>query len=370
LAAARAAQDVPHWRDWLAHEAEDDWWDELDLDARLEGIRVPALIMGGWYDLYSSDAFATYSGLRNRGSGLARSSQLIVGPWPHELSESTKVGDVDFGARSMIDLEALEMRWFSRWLRDEQNGIDEEAPLRLFVMGSNEWINEHEWPLARTDWQCWYLHSGGRANTLLGDGLLSLKSPGDEVADSFVYDPELPVQTNGGCNCCQPEIIPWGPFDQRNVEMRTDVLCYTSVSLQEDLTVIGPIKLVLWAVTDGRDTDWTAKLVDVRPSGYAVNLCDGIVRARWRDSANRRAPRLLEPGQIERYEIQIMVTANTFMAGHHIRVEISSSNFPRFDRNPNTGAPIGDDTVVRRARQIVLHHAAHPSHLVLPTIVG
>ena len=365
-AANAAAEDIPHWRDWIEHEADDEWWAPLDLDAQWEKVQVPTLLMGGWYDLYSSETFASWSGLRARGSGLASKSRLIVGPWPHLLSVSTKTGEVDFGARSLVDLEALENRWFGHWLKGDQNGVSDEPPVRIFLMGANEWRDEQDWPLAGTDWQEWYLHSDGSANTLGGDGTLSRQSPADESADEFVYDPALPVQTNGGCNCCQPEIIPWGAYDQRDLEMRADVLCYTSAPLQRDLAVVGPVKAVLWAATDGLDTDWTAKLVDVRPSGYAMNLCDGIIRARWR--ADRVHPTPLVPGRAERYEIDLMVTGNVFLAGHRIRVEISSSNFPRFDRNPNTGAALKEASALRRARQTVLHTSASPSHIVLPVV--
>jgi uncharacterized protein len=370
------AQDIPHWRDWIAHEAEDEWWAPFDLDRRWAKVAAPALVMGGWYDLYSSDTFTSWAGLRREGQGHARKSRLVVGPWPHALSVSTKTGGIDFGVRSQLDLAALETRWFDRWLRDHANGVDEEPPVRIFVMGSNEWRDAAEWPLPGTELRPWYLRSGGAANTLVGDGRLSADKPGDESADTFVYDPEFPVQTHGGCNCCQPDIIPWGPYDQRDVEMRSDVLVYTTAPLERDLTVVGPVRVVLWAATDGPDTDWTAKLVDVRPSGFAMNLCDGIVRARWRRAQavdatdeDRHAPHLLEAGQAERYEIDLMVTGNTFRAGHSIRVEVSSSNFPRFDRNPNTGAAIGADANMRRARQTVLHDDAHPSHVLLPVVL-
>ena len=266
----------------------------------------------------------------------------------------------------MVDLEGLELRWFDYWLKGIDNGVAEEPPLRLFIMGSNQWRDEHEWPLARTDWQKWHLHSQGSANTLLGDGSLSPQAPGDETPDRFVYDPEHPVQTHGGNNCCSPHIVPWGPYDQRPVEMRGDVLCYTSAPLREAMEVTGPIKAVLFAATDGRDTDWTAKLVDVSPGGYAMNLCDGIIRARFHEGFESES--LLEPGRIYRYEIDLSATGNLFRAGHRIRLEISSSNFPRFDRNPNTGNELGKDTEMRTARQTVHHDAANPSHVLLPVI--
>jgi putative CocE/NonD family hydrolase len=284
-----------------------------------------------------------------------------MGPWWHALSASTKTGDLDFGAASMVDLEGLELRWFDYWLKEIDNGVADEPPVRLFVMGTNVWRDEHEWPLARTDWQQWFLHSRGHANTLLGDGTLSRAEPGDESSDTYVYHPEHPVQTLGGT-----EIAAWGPYDQRDTEMRGDVLCYTSEPLAADLEVTGPITVVLFAATDGPDTDWTAKVVDVSPSGYAINLCDGIIRARYHESISE--PTLLEPGEVYRYDIQLLVTSNVFRQGHCIRLEISSSNFPRYDRNPNTGHPIGRDAEIRVARQTVLHTSAYPSHAVMPVI--
>ena len=200
----------------------------------------------------------------------------------HALSASTRVGDVDFGPQSLWDLEAEELRWLDYWLKGEANGIADEPPLKLFIMGAGEWRDEWEWPLARTEWRDAYLDSGGNANTLRGDGRLAFAAPAEDAEDRFTYDPRYPVQTVGGNNCCSPEIVPWGPYDQRGVEMRPDVLCYTSQPLAEDLEVTGPLELVLYAATDGRDTDWTAKLVDVAPTGYARNLCDGIIRARYR----------------------------------------------------------------------------------------
>jgi putative CocE/NonD family hydrolase len=193
-------------------------------------------------------------------------------------------------------------------------------------------------------------------------------APSDEPADEYSYDPENPTPTNGGCNCCNPEIIPWGVFDQRSVEMRNDVLVYTTPPLQRDIEVTGPVVMHLYASTDGPDTDFTAKLVDVYPDGKAWNLCDGIIRGRYR---NGRGPaELLAPGEVYKFEIDCWVTSNVFKAGHRIRVEISSSNFPRFDRNLNTGGPIGDDDQPRIARNRVYHDADHPSHILLPVIPG
>ncbi|MDP7632956.1 MAG: CocE/NonD family hydrolase, partial [Candidatus Latescibacteria bacterium] len=360
-------RDLPFWRDWIDHPSYDDYWSPMDDEQRWDQIKVPALNMGGWFDLYANQTFTNFNGLRlHGGSELAWQSQLIIGPWPHALSMSTRTGDIDFGQQSLYDLEALELRWFDRWLRGIDNGIERESPLRLFIMGANRWQDEDEWPLARTDWQRWFLHSEGQANSVIGDGRLSLESPAAEAADQFVYDPDYPVQTLGGNNCCSPHVVPWGPHDQRPAEMRGDVLCYTSDPLSGDLQVIGPIEVVLFAATDGLDTDWTAKLVDVFPNGYAMNLCDGIVRARYRES--RETPSLLEAGTIYEYRIEVGVTGNVFQVGHRLRLEISSSNFPRFDRNPNTGNTYGVDAQLRVAHQTVHHSADHPSHVRIPVI--
>lgn len=362
----QSGRDLPFWKDWLAHPTDDDYWATMDVSAHWNEFAVPALNLGGWFDLYADNTFANFNGIQKLGQGTARQSKLVVGPWPHALAASPKTGDVDFGAPSQLDLEALERRWFDYWLKDIPNGIADEPPIRLFIMGTNAWRDEREWPLARTDWQRWYFHSGGSANTLRGDGTLSRAEPAEESADRFTYDPSYPVQTVGGNNCCSPHLVPWGPYDQRDVEMRPDVLCYTSAPLEQDLEVTGPIEVVLYAATDGPDTDWTGKLVDVRPSGYAMNLCDGIIRARYRESLTEPTP--LDPGQVYRYEIDLMVTGNVFLKGHRIRVEISSSNFPRYDRNLNTGLPIGSGQEVRVARQTVLHTPDYPSQIVLPVI--
>lgn len=195
----RAGRDLPFWKDWIEHPVDDDYWAQGNVEKKWDEIAAPALNMGGWYDVFAQNAFTNFNGLRQHGrTPEARQSKLIVGPWPHGLSVSTRTGDVDFGANSMVDLDALELRWLDYWLKGIDNGIVDEPPLRLFIMGINEWRDEHEWPLARTQWQKWYLHSGGKANTVLGDGSLSTELQEQETPDRFVYDPEFPVPTMGG----------------------------------------------------------------------------------------------------------------------------------------------------------------------------
>ncbi len=362
-----AGRSLEFWKDWVAHPSYDSYWEEFNDERKWGEMAVPALNMGGWYDLYAPHTFINFNGLQQNGrTPESRQSKLIVGPWPHALSASTQTGDIDFGSESMVDLDELELRWFDYWLRENENGIADEAPLRLFIMGINQWRDEHEWPLARTRWQKWYLDSEGNGNSLLGDGVLAESPANEPEHDMFVYDPKHPVQTMGGNNCCSPHIVPWGPYDQRPVEMRGDVLCYTSAPLEEEIEVTGPIEAVIYAATDGVDTHWTVKLVDVSPTGYAKNLCDGIIRARFRRS--RSEAELLEPGEVYEYRIDLGVTGNVFLRGHRIRIEISSSNFPRFDRNLNTGNALGTDSEMRTAHQTVYHSRRYPSHILLPAI--
>jgi putative CocE/NonD family hydrolase len=363
----------PAYATWLEHHDYDDYWRATAVDEHFARITIPVLQVCGWYDLYAGGMMANFAGLcAKAGSALARSNQrIIMGPWTHSQAGiappgTTNAGDRDFGLVSLLDTRVIELAWFDHWLKGIDNGADREPAVKLFVMGDDAWRDEREWPLARTQWTPYYLHSGGRANTLHGDGWLSPGPPGDEPDDTFIYDPKHPVPTLGGCNCCNPEIVPWGVYDQRPIEMRDDVLVFTTQPLDHDLEISGPIVVHLFAATDGPDTDFTAKLIDVFPDGTAWNLCDGIIRSRYRNGRN--PAELLTPGQVEEFVIDCWVTSNLFRAGHAIRLEISSSNFPRFDRNLNTGAPIGDDAAPRIARQRVVHDAAHPSHVVLPII--
>ena len=365
--AEHLGDDVGFWSEWLDHPLEDAYWEPLDVTKQFDQIDVPVLEMTGWYDLYQRRAFDNFNGLRQSGqTAEARNPKLIVGPWPHLLNQCTCTGEVDFGARSLLDLDAIENEWFDYWLKEDSNSALDAAPLRLFIMGSNQWRNEQEWPLARTEWQDWYFHSAGNANTAIGDGTLSRQQPADEPPDHYIYDPRFPVRTLGGANCCSPHVVPWGPYDQRQIEMRSDVLCFTSPPLKDAVEVTGPIRVILYAQSDAPDTDWTAKLVDVRPDGCALNLCDFILRARYRESFTQ--PSLIVPATVYEYTIEVGNTANLFQPGHRIRVEISSSNFPRFDRNPNTGHAIGQDAELQAARQTIYHSPEYPSRMVLPVI--
>jgi putative CocE/NonD family hydrolase len=314
-------------------------------------------------------------GVRNQGvSERARRGQkVLIGPWIHSLGErgtESRTGDIDFGPESLVDLRREELRWFDYWLRGVDDGIMAEPPVKVFVMGANRWRTAADWPIPGTRYIPHYFHSGGRAATLWGDGTLDRREPGTEPPDRYVYDPADPVPTLGGSTCCGEDITPitMGPRDQRPAEWRPDVLVYSTPPLEADVEVTGSIKVVLWAASSAPDTDFTAKLVDVFPSGYAMNVAQGILRARYRDSFERPSP--LEPGRPYRLEIDCWSSSNLFRQGHRIRVEITSSNFPQFDRHPNTGRPFGTDADLVRATQTVYHDAQHPSHIVLPVLEG
>jgi putative CocE/NonD family hydrolase len=270
------------------------------------------------------------------------------------------VGDVDFGADAAIDIAGLRTRWFDCWLKDEACESVAAAPIRLFVMGENRWRDEHEWPLARAKPTAYYLHSQGRANSLRGDGRLSTHPPGAEPPDRFVYDPWDPVPTGPARAYSRL------PADQRAIEERPDVLVYTTDALLQAVEVTGAITVSLWVASSARDTDFTAKLVDVQPDGSARLLTDGILRTRYRKS--RTKLELLQPEMPTELTIAAGVTSNVFKAGHRIRLEISSSNFPRYDRNPNTGAAFGEDSRLVRAQQTVFHDGERASRLVLPVV--
>lgn len=366
--AKAAGKDVQFFQDWIDHPDYDDYWKSLANKERYQDIKIPILQIGGWYDFFTAGTFNNFVGMRaNGGSDLAKNNQrAVVGPWVHTASKMTHAGEVDFGKESVLDLLQIELRWFDRWLKGKNNGAEKDAPLKLFVMGTNKWRDENEWPLNRTVYTPYYFHSDGEANSLLGSGGLSTTEPGEEPQDHFVYNPQSPVPTKGGCNCCNPEIVDWGAFDQRSVEYRNDVLVYTSNALDDEIEVTGPVVVKLFASTNVTDTDFTAKLVDVHPNGYAVNLCDGIIRARYRESTSKQ--QLLESGKTYEFTIDLWPTSNVFLKGHRIRVDISSSNFPRFDRNPNTGHKFGENDQIQIAHQNVFHDSLHPSHILLPVV--
>jgi putative CocE/NonD family hydrolase len=274
----------------------------------------------------------------------------------------SKVADLDFGSEAAVDINAFRLRWFDYWLKGIENGIMDEPPVKIFVMGKNVWQDEDDWPPKGMTYTPFYFHSGPTGNiTSLNDGRLTDLHPSDaESPDSFIYDPARPLPTRGGGTL----YIPAGPFDQREVDCLS--LTYTSDPLSSDLCIIGPVRCILYGLSSALDTDWVVKLCDVHPDNRSTLLCDGILRARYRDS--RTNPSLLEPGRLYRFEIDLWATANVFLAGHRIRVSVSSSNFPRWDRNLNTGGEFGREAFGKTALNTVFHDVERPSHIILPIV--
>jgi len=357
---------APWFRDWIAHPSFDDYWRQWSVEKNYERIKVPALHWGAWYDLFMPGAIRNYTGLKTRGGNeAARKGQRLVISTGGHAGVGRKVGAIDFGQESDFDFVGYGLRWFDWVLKGIDDGISKEKPVRLFIMGKNVWRNEDAWPLARAQLTRYYLHSGGKANTLRGDGALSTSAPGEEPADSYVYDPANPTPTYGGCHPYPPGVGP-GPQDQRAIEGRDDILIYTTTPFGRDTEITGPITLELYVSSSAVDTDFTGKLVDVWPDGFAQNLCEGILRARYRDSLEK--PELMNPGQVYRLTLDLGATANVFLAGHRLRLEVASANFPRFSRNPNTGEQPATASAGVKATNSVYHDHTRPSALLLPVI--
>ena len=362
-----AGRTLPVYQKALDHPTYDSFWRNLSVRAHLDQVRIPVFAVGGWYDNYVESDLEAFAELHQRGKPNTE-HRIMIGPWAHNMSSKL---DVDFGNDASAPIRSYQIEWFDRWLKgapdDEpqykpttwhhtRSEMD-QAPVHIFVMGINRWRDEQDWPLARARFTLLYLASNGK---------LDWKPPRKDKPDQYIYDPRNPTPTIGGAVCCDPKIFPWGPEDQRPVERRPDVLVYSSEPLKQELEVTGSIRLILYAATDGPDTDFTAKLVDVSPDGKAINLTDGILRARYRNSLER--PELLRAGEVYKLTIDAGVTSNVFLPGHRIRLEIASSNFPRFDRNPNTGGPIASETTLRKARQTVHHGNVRLSALILPVV--
>jgi putative CocE/NonD family hydrolase len=362
----------PWWSELLSHPARDTWWQGLSVLDRAEQVTVPALHIGGWFDIFAANTARSFTELRARaGTAEAREGQrLIIGPWDH-LNSTGIYPDRRFGLTADAitqDLTGQHVRFFDRWLRDRRGALDGSAPVKIFVMGIDQWRQEQDWPLPDTRYVPYYLHSSGRANTAAGDGELSTEAPAQTAADAFLYDPRRPVPTLGGRVMLPSTANAAGPVDQRPAETRDDVLCFTSPVLTEPIEVTGHVSLTLYASSSAPDTDFTGKLVDVFPDGRAIFLTDGIIRARYRKSLAEPEP--LTPGEPCQLDLDLSVTSNVFLPGHRIRLEVSSSNFPRFDRNTNTGGIIADEPADQATTAVnrVLHGPSYPSQLILPVI--
>jgi hypothetical protein len=370
----------PYYKGVIDHEQYDDWWDSYSLRNKYSEMAVPSLFITGWFDSLSHENFKLFNGwtTQARTEDARKKTKLIVGPWSHQVSpwgrepmgENGEYQDRTFGRQGLWDIVDMHTHWYDQRLKGIDTGIDDEPPIKLFVMGQNEWRYENEWPLARTEWTKYYLHgTGDSAGT--GGWLSPDLAAIDETADRFTYDPADPVPSWGAqyqsLDLC-------GPRDRTAIEQRADVLTFTSAVLTQAVEVTGPVTATIWASSDALDTDFTAALVDVEPAaedgeeGRPIILCEGIVRARFRNGTDN--PEMMAPGEIYEFDIDMWDTSNLFEEGHRIRVEISSSNFPRYNRNLNSGNPIATDTEITVANQQVYHDSLHPSHITLPVIPG
>lgn len=358
---------APYFLDWLHHPSYDAYWKQWSIEADYSRIRVPAFNAGGWYDLFLGGTLRNYMGIKaHGGTSEARNGQRLLIVVGGHAGGGRKVGDVDFGAQSVVDLNALTLRWYDYILKGQQNGIAGEKPVKYFEMGSDEWKTADTWPPPGAHTTLYYLHSKGKANSDAGNGTLSTEAPRREPADRFLYDPSNPVPTLGGRLCCDAVHLEPGARDQRTNEARKDVLVFSTPAFTHDFVVTGPVRLVIYASSSALDTDFTAMLTDVGPDGFARNLADGILRARYRDSAEK--PEFMTPGKIYKFTIDLWATSNDFLAGHRLRLDVSSSNFPRFDRNLNTRESPETGSRWVNAENTVYHDAAHPSALLLPVM--
>jgi putative CocE/NonD family hydrolase len=336
-----------------------------------EKIMVPCFQVSGWFDDSPSGTFRHFLNMKERGgTSFARESQhILMGPWNHfgPSAGDPSVGDIGFGTLADVygsRLGQYYIDFFNKYLR----GMDVDLPaVRYFVMGKNVWRDAAVWPPLETRWQRFFLHSKGHANTSGGDGQLSRDEPGKETPDVFLYNPHHPVPTIGCWLYCQLGTVAPGVQEQSPIERRDDVLCYATPELKEDLEVTGPLELHLFAATSARDTDFVAKLVDIWPDGRSFNVTtDGIIRARYRKSLY--TPELVIPEEVNEYVINLQAVSQVFRKGHRLQIDVTSSSFPQYDRNMNTGNPIGEDAKGIMARQTIYHQREYASFIDLSVI--
>jgi hypothetical protein len=365
---ASASTIAPYFLDWLAHPSYDDYWRRWSIEEHYADIRVPALHTAAWYDIFLGGSLRNYIGLKTHAATEeARKGQRLLVAIGGHAGEGRKIGEVDFGPEAEKFNEGeVTLHWYDFLFKGARNEFATGRAVKIFVMGIDQWRDEDDWPLARARSTKYFLHSQGRANTVRGNGSLSTVAPGAEPSDEFVYDPSKPVPTTGGPLCCDSDHLAPGPRDQRSVEERNDVLVYSTSPLDHDIEVTGPVRLEFFAASSAVDTDFTAKLLDVAPDGTAINLTEGILRARYRDS--QATPALLVRGQAYLLSIDLWATSNVFRTGHRLRLELSSSNFPRFDRNFNTGELAANSATWDKATNTIFHDKTRPSVLILPVV--
>lgn len=351
------------WREWMNHiDLDDDYWRKISLDDHFAKIDLPVLHITGWFDDDQVGALYYYNGMIAE-SPAADKQYLLIGPWNHHGTRKpvTALGDLVFAEESLLDIRGIHLRWFDHWLKGKENGLLEEARVRLYTMGNETWREAQSWPLPELVETPFFFHSRGNANTRDGDGWMDQLEPGEEPQDDYCYDPEDP--TPGLENL---ETQYYLPIDQHFVEKRVDVLVYTSEPLSAELEVTGIPFVILFAASDAVDTDFAAVLADVYPDGRSIRVAENIMRASYRDSLSHPTP--IEPGKVYRYKIELNGISLVFKKGHRIRVNVMSARFPTWSRNPNTGAAEGYDLETNPANQTIFHNMDYPSHILLPVI--
>jgi len=357
----RLGFNFPWWKDYLKHPCYDEYWERFSYEKKHDQISTASLNIGGWYSVSDIDGtIRNFLGLTQNGKKLPLGThhKLVIGPWPH-CETARSCGELDFGEQAQLDLKEIHLRWYEYWLKGSDTDFMREPPVKYFLMGANRWCAAGSWPPEAVSYVRYHLHSNGRANSLLGDGLLNTSRPDEEKYDQFTYDPENPVPF---AIQEHEQLI----LDQRVVERRDDVLVYTTPPVNDDVAVVGPIRAKIFASSSAVDTDFVAKLIDVNPNDMAIFLTIGIVRARYRNSFEK--PTLMEPGAVYEFNVDMSNTANQFKKAHRIRLEVSSSAFPYFLKNQNTGKDIGTDTGSIVARQTVYHNQSFQSYLELPIL--
>ena len=362
----------PYFKGVLEHEKYDEWWTSYSLIDKYQDMEVPSLFITGWYDSLQNENFKIFNGWtkKSKTKDAREKTKLIIGPWSHQIAPWGRVmmgkngeyADRVFGKNSLLDIINMHTHWYDQRLKGINTGIDDEPPIKLFVMGENVWRYENEWPLKRTNWTDFYISSEGNAKS--EKGKLKIHKPIEKkLFDSYIYDPNDPVPSLGS----QYQTYDFcGPHDRSKIQERSDVLVFQSEKLDQEIEVTGPIKAIIYVSSDCIDTDFTDTLTDIEENGKAIALCEGIVRARFRNGTDN--PKMLKPNKIYEVEIDMWNTSNLFKKNHMICLEISSSNFPRYNRNLNTGGNIEKGFEMKKANQKIYHGSEYPSRLVLPII--
>ena len=353
----RLGRTLTAWRDWLDHPTRDAYWEAQAYQKLLLGSTIPMFHVSGWYDdvlVGTTENFVNLAGHPNQ--------FLMIGPWGHHINEKRQIGAIDFGPHALVNIDSLYLRWFDRWLKQSRNNAERDPKVRIFRIGDNRWLDEAEWPLARTRYVRYYLAGGGKANSRFGDGRLDTLPPATQPADHYRADPMNPFifVTDDAFNQIG------GPDDYRKVEERKDVLVYTTAPLPRPLDVCGPLAVKLFAASSAKDADFATKVIAVRPDGFALRLNDGIVRARFRQGMDKEV--MLTPGRVEEYQIDNWSTCIRLAAGWRLRLEVASHAFPKFDRNLQTGGPIGKEATGQVADQTIYHDRDRASYLLVPVI--